>query len=253
MPSIYICPMKIGLFGYGKMGATIEKLAVRDGHHIVWRINRENRASFTPEKLREADVAIEFSRPEAALANIRACLDVGLPVVSGTTGWLADMSVARQVCEEKNGSFFWASNFSVGVNLFFLLNQKLADLMANQSAFRPSLTEIHHIHKLDAPSGTAVTLADDLVLHAQRFEKWVLLNEGYTIYDLPEGILGVEAIRQGEVPGTHIINWASDVDYIEIKHVAHSREGFAAGAILAASWLIGKKGVFGMSNLLAGQ
>ena len=121
--------MKIGLFGYGKMGATIEKLAVRDGHHIVWRINRENRASFTPEKLREADVAIEFSRPEAALANIRACLDVGLPVVSGTTGWLADMSVARQVCEEKNGAFFWASNFSVGVNLFFLLNQKLADLM----------------------------------------------------------------------------------------------------------------------------
>ncbi len=225
--------MKIGLFGYGKMGATIAKLALRDGHEIVWRINRENRAEFTPERLREADVAIEFSRPEAAFVNVRDCLLAGLPVVCGTTGWLADLSEARQICLAQNGALFWASNFSVGVNLFFLLNQKLANLMANQPDFRPKMTEIHHIHKLDAPSGTAVTLAEDLILNSKRMGKWIL-SGAKAAQNLPENTLKIESIREGEVPGTHIVRWESAVDSIEIMHVAHSREGFAAGAILAA-------------------
>ncbi len=238
--------MKIGLFGYGKMGAAIEKIALGKGHEIVWRISRANGHEFGPERLREADVVIEFSRPEAASANVTDCLRAGLPVVCGTTGWLGDLSAARQLCLDTGGAFFWASNFSVGVNLFFELNRRLAELMANQPNFHPKLTETHHVHKLDAPSGTAVTLAEDLISYSERLEKWAL-DTG----QLPEGVLPVESIREGEVPGTHVVRWESPIDFIEIKHVAHSREGFAAGAVLAAEWLVGRKGFFGMKDLLA--
>ena len=241
--------MKIGLFGYGKMGMAIEKIAIAKGHEVVWRVNRGNRTDFSPEKLREADVAIEFSRPESGFANVRDCLLAGLPVVSGTTGWLGQMSEARQLCLEQKGSFFWASNFSVGVNLFFLLNQKLASLMANQPGFHPKMTEFHHIHKLDAPSGTAVTLANDLIFYSNKVENWVLSDKNNAESPDPNS-LEIEAIREGEIPGTHIVKWESPVDFIEIKHVAFSREGFASGAVLAAEWLIGREGSFGMPDLL---
>jgi 4-hydroxy-tetrahydrodipicolinate reductase len=234
--------LKIGLFGYGKMGKIIERLALADGHAIVWAINRENQALISLEKMRTADVVIEFSTPEAAFENIRKCLEIGLPVISGTTGWLEDFERAKLVCLEKNGAFLWSSNFSVGVNLLFEINRKLAILMQNQVNYRPSMLEIHHIHKLDAPSGTAVTLAEDLIFYSKKVEKWSKTPDSETLF--------IESRREGEVPGTHIIDWKSPIDRISISHEAHSREGFAAGAILAATWIIGRKGVFGMQDVL---
>lgn len=240
--------LKIGLFGYGKMGRAIEALAAAQDVEIVWRITRENRAELTTERLQKADVVIEFTRPEAAFENTMLCLEAGVPVVSGTTGWLDQLPAARDFCEQNRGALLWASNFSVGVNLFFALNSLLAKMMNERPEYQPALTEIHHAHKLDAPSGTAVTLANEIIARVDRSTGWALSPESPGA-----GAIPVTALREGEVPGTHIVQWKSPVDEISIEHRAHSRTGFASGAILAAKWLKGRQGFFSMKDALGIQ
>lgn len=230
--------MKIALLGYGKMGKVIERIALERGHEIVLKKDQNN----TFEGLSIADVAIDFSVPDSAVANISECLNNGIPVISGTTGWLADYPKMVQLCEEKNGSFIYASNFSLGVNVFFELNEYLAKMMANLKQYNVSMEEIHHTQKLDAPSGTAITLAEGVIKHTD-YANWTL--ETPISNEIP-----IEAKRIENVPGTHSIFYDSEVDQIEIKHTAHSREGFALGAVVAAEWLVGKKGVFNMKDVL---
>lgn len=242
--------MKIGLFGYGKMGKAIEQLAPANGCEIAWRISRQNRHEFSEKRLREADVIIEFSRPESAFENVMAGLRAGLPVVCGTTGWADRLPEARNWIAKNGGQLFWASNFSIGVNLFFELNRRLAGLMASHENYRPEMLEIHHIHKLDAPSGTAITLAEGLIEESKRLKNWIL-SPGLTNSDS----FSIESRREGEVPGTHVVRWKSAVDSIEISHEAHSREGFAGGAVQAAKWLFGQKkqgrnGFYQMADML---
>lgn len=237
--------MKIGLFGYGKMGQTIDRLSTAHGIEICWRINRSNMGAVDDAFLRLADVVIEFSRPEAAFDNVMACLHAGVPVVCGTTGWQDKLEKARAYCQEKDGALLWASNFSIGVNLFFALNRYLAELMKNRPEYSLNATEIHHIHKLDAPSGTAISLLEQIIDVHPRYESWSLEPETPSFDAIP-----ITALREGEVPGTHMLNWQSPVDQIRIEHRAESREGFALGAIQAAKWIHGKKGVFGMAEVL---
>ena len=230
--------MKIALLGYGKMGKVIERIALERGHEIVLKKDQNN----TFEGLLNADVAIDFSVPDSAVDNITECLHYGIPVISGTTGWLADYPKMVQLCEEKNGSFIYASNFSLGVNVFFELNEYLAKMMSNLKQYKVSMEEIHHTQKLDAPSGTAITLAEGVIKHSD-YANWTL--------ETPiSNEIHIEAKRIENVPGTHSIFYDSEVDQIEIKHTAHSREGFALGAVVAAEWLVGKKGVFTMKNVL---
>lgn len=230
--------MKIALLGYGKMGKVIERIALERGHEIVLKKDQNN--SF--DGLLLADVAIDFSVPTSAVANISECLNNGIPVISGTTGWLADYPKMVQLCEDKNGSFIYGSNFSLGVNIFFELNEYLAKMMANLKQYNVSMEEIHHTQKLDAPSGTAITLAEGIIKHTD-YANWTL--------ETPiSNEIHIEAKRIENVPGTHSIFYDSEVDQIEIKHTAHSREGFALGAVVAAEWLKDKKGVFTMKDVL---
>jgi 4-hydroxy-tetrahydrodipicolinate reductase len=242
--------MKIALLGYGRMGKLIERIATEAGHTIVLRLQTHN--SHEINLLAAADVAIDFSRPTAAAANIRACFAAGVPVVSGTTGWLEDWDNVVSDCQKAEGRFFYASNFSLGVNIFFLLNQHLAKLIAPYAhLYAPRLTEIHHIHKLDAPSGTGTTLARDLVELLPTLQSYQLENADAPINN--KAILPIDAIRTGEVVGTHQVSYTSDIDTIRIEHEAHSRDGFARGAVAAAEWLAQKtgNGIFGMPDLLA--
>ena len=239
--------MKIALLGYGKMGKVIERIALERGHEIVLKKDQNN----TFEGLLNADVAIDFSVPDSAIENISECLNNGIPVISGTTGWLADYPKMVQLCEEKNGSFIYASNFSLGVNVFFELNEYLAKMMANLKQYNVSMEEIHHTQKLDAPSGTAITLAEGVIKHTD-YANWTLetpiSNDSSNSEQAKQ--IHIEAKRIENVPGTHSIFYDSEVDQIEIKHTAHSREGFALGAVVAAEWLVGKKGVFTMKDVL---
>jgi 4-hydroxy-tetrahydrodipicolinate reductase len=236
--------MKIALIGYGKMGREIEQVANGRGHEVVLKIDDTNINEFTPENLKKAQVAIEFSTPQSAVANILKCIEAGVPVVCGTTGWLGRFEEVKKICLEKKQALFYASNYSIGVNLFFRLNEYLAAMMKAHPEYFPSMEEIHHIHKKDAPSGTAITLAEGLINAHGGIEKWTL--EGTD----NRGELPIHSKREGEVPGTHIIRYTSKVDEIMISHKAYSRKGFAEGAMHAAAWLIGKKGVFGMEDLL---
>ena len=230
--------MKIALLGYGKMGKIIEKLAIEKGHTISSKINRDS----SKEELLKADIAIEFSTPEAAVSNIKFCLENGIPIVSGTTGWLAHYDEMIKLCENRNGSFIYASNFSVGVHLFFSINKYVSNLMKPWKDYQVSIEEIHHTQKLDAPSGTAITLAEEIVKNSDK-KNWKLNEEA-------DGTIKITAKRMDEVKGTHIINYDSNIDTISIKHEAHSRNGFALGAILAAEWLADKKGIFTMKDVL---
>jgi 4-hydroxy-tetrahydrodipicolinate reductase len=236
--------MNIALIGYGKMGKTIERLALEAGHQVVLCIDRGDEALLQPEQLSRAEVAIEFSRPETAPDNLLACFRAGVPVVCGTTGWLERQAEIQEACRQAGGAFFYASNFSIGVNLFFELNRYLARLMNGQPAYTPSLEESHHVHKLDAPSGTAITLAQGLLQELDRKTRWALGPS-----EEPE-VLSVVSHRIDEVPGTHELRWDSPEDSIRIEHVAHGREGFARGALRAAEWLRGRQGCFTMSDLL---
>ena len=230
--------MNIALLGYGKMGKVIERIALERGHAIVLRKTRQD--SF--EGLETADVAIDFSIPDAAVENITACLQNGIPVVSGTTGWLAEYEAMKALCEKQKGAFLYGSNFSLGVNLFFELNQKLAQLMAKFPQYAVDMEEIHHTQKLDKPSGTAITLAEGLLPYTP-FTQWSLEAEA-------TDKLYIDVKRENDVPGTHSIFYRSAVDTIEIKHTAHNREGFAYGAVIAAEWLATRKGVFTMKDVL---
>lgn len=236
--------MKIALLGYGKMGKEIEKIALDRKHSIVLKIDINNLNELTVKNLKKADVAIDFSFPESAYANILKCFEAEIPVVCGTTGWLDKYDEVIKCCNENKKTFFYASNYSIGVNIFFRLNKYLAEIMNRFQTYEPSMTEIHHIHKLDAPSGTAITLAESIIEKVERKTKWELNKAS-----APEN-LKIEALREGEVPGTHIIKYDSDVDFIEIKHLAKSRQGFALGAVFAAEFIQDKKGYFTMSNLL---
>ncbi|WP_430426628.1 4-hydroxy-tetrahydrodipicolinate reductase [Maribacter litoralis] len=230
--------MRIALFGYGKMGQMIEQIALNRGHEIVAKIDE----STEDINFSTIDVAIDFSMPSAAYGNITKCINNNVPVISGTTGWLDDYENAVSLCNDKKGAFIYASNFSLGVNIFFELNNYLAKMMQNLPEYKVELEEIHHTQKLDAPSGTAITLAEG-----------VISNSNYKAWKLDHSFdetLKITSKRIGKVPGTHTVAYDNDVDSIQIKHTAHNREGFALGAVTAAEWIIGKTGVFSMRDVL---
>ena len=231
--------MKIALLGYGRMGETIASYAQQRNHKIVYILDKEQEEG----SLSEADVAINFSVPEAAVSNIKAALEQKIPVVSGTTGWLEKYEEVVTFCKTQQSAFLYASNFSIGVNLFFKINQFVAQLMhPHQTAYQTEIQEIHHIHKLDAPSGTAITIAEGIIKETD-YTGWELDNAS-------QGTLPIEALREGEVPGTHTVHYRSEIDQISIKHEAYKRDGFALGAVIAAEWLAGKEGIFSMDDIL---
>lgn len=230
--------MKIALVGYGKMGKIIDEISQSRGHEVVARL----RETPTKDSLNEADVAIEFSNPEAAFENIKVCLENHIPVICGTTGWLDKKPEIEKITLEQDTAFLYGSNFSLGVNLFFALNENLAKLMSKTTEYSVQLEEIHHIHKLDAPSGTAISIAEGIIENS-KYEAWKL-------DETKDKELGIFAIREDEVPGTHSVFYRSEVDEIEIKHTAFNRNGFALGAVIAAEWIVGKQGVFSMKDVL---
>lgn len=236
--------MRILLLGYGKMGKTIEQIAISRNHTAPFKIDLENYSSLTSITKDQVDVAIEFTQPESAYNNVKYCIEQGIPVVCGTTGWLEKKKELEELCRKNGSAFFYASNFSVGVNLFFHLNNILAKIMNPFPEYEVSMEEIHHKQKLDAPSGTAITLAEGIIDATPKINNWV--NQPTK----DKNLLGITSKRLDAVPGTHTVYYNSPVDTIEITHTAHSREGFAKGAVVAAEWLVGKKGVFGMDDML---
>ncbi len=236
--------MRIALIGYGKMGKAIEEIALHRGHEIVLRIDQPNLHEFTRENLSKADAAIEFTGPHSAYDNVKKCLEFGVPVVSGSTGWTGRLDELKKLREEKNGAFAYSSNFSVGVNIFFEINKRLAALMAPHKEYEVILEETHHTQKKDAPSGTAITLAEQVLAEVKRKKQWV--NE---LSDNPED-LEIISQRIDPAPGTHSVKYSSVIDTIEIIHTAHNRTGFATGAVLAAEYLEDRKGFFTMKDVL---
>lgn len=235
--------MKIALIGYGRMGRLIENIARQRGHEITVVIDKDNLEDFDSKEFSDSDIAIEFTTPATAVDNLRRCIDAKVPVVSGTTGWQAREPEVKEACETNGGTILWSSNFSLGVNLFFAINRRVAALMGGIEEYTPYMTEIHHIHKLDHPSGTAVTLAEEIVEETPRLDGWSEHPE--------KGKLVVNHVREGEVPGTHIVRWDSAVDSITLEHSAKSREGFALGAVLAAEWVSGRHGWLTMAEFMA--
>ncbi len=235
--------MKIALIGYGKMGKAIEEIALQKGHEICLTIDLHNHNDLTKKNLQKADVAIEFTTPQNAVGNILKCFEAGVPVVCGTTGWLSKIEEVKQICLDKNSAFLYASNFSIGVNIFFELNKKLAGLMKMQD-YNVIIEETHHTQKKDAPSGTAITLAEEILKHGSHKKKWV----NFPANNKDE--LTIISHRIDPAPGTHAVKYSSEIDDIEIIHTAHSRKGFASGAVLAAEFLKNKKGIFNMKEVL---
>ncbi len=239
--------MNILLLGYGKMGKTLEQIARERGHRITEKIDLHNREALQTLDTRQVDAAIEFSQPDVAADNIRYCLKHHIPVVSGTTGWLEAKPAVERYCQEVKGTFFYASNFSIGVNIFFKLSQYLAAVMNRYPEYAPSLEEIHHTEKKDAPSGTALTLAEGMLSELSRTQTWELQEDDH---HQNTGILPIKSVREGQVAGTHIVRYASSLDTLEIRHTAYNRQGFALGAVLVAEWIRDKKGVFTMDDFL---
>ncbi|MDR2287071.1 MAG: 4-hydroxy-tetrahydrodipicolinate reductase [Prevotellaceae bacterium] len=233
--------MKIALIGYGKMGKTIERFAIQRGHSVTVRIDKNNTDDIYSGEFLSSDIAIEFSVPETAFINVSTALNLGVPVVCGTTGWLNKLKDVKQLCEKQKLAFIYSSNFSLGVNIFFYINRKLAEVMKNYPEYGISIEEIHHIHKKDAPSGTAVTLAED-ILNQVNLERWSLVKE--------ENSLHISAVREGEIPGTHSVIYENGIDSIKIRHEAKSRDGFALGAVIAAEFAQGKQGFYTMKEVL---
>ena len=244
--------MKIALLGYGKMGKIIEKIALDRKHEIVLKIDHDNQHELTTENLQKADVAIEFSTPATVLGNIEHCFNAGVPIVVGTTGWHNQLDQIKQQCKEGGNSFIYGTNFSVGVNIFFHINKILARLMNKQPYYDVQIEEIHHIQKLDAPSGTAITIAEGIINNLDAKKQWVNVltdtNEPVDDNAKADDVL-IESYRIDSVPGTHTVIYDSEVDTIEIKHTAHNRNGFALGAVLAAEWIPGKKGFFSVEDM----
>ncbi|MGQ9621133.1 MAG: 4-hydroxy-tetrahydrodipicolinate reductase, partial [Bacteroidales bacterium] len=236
--------MNIALIGYGRMGHEIEEMALKLGHQVVIKIDIGNQDDFTAEKLANADVVIEFTSPEAAFRNIVKCFEMTKPVVSGTTGWLKHYDEAVKICRKHGTSFIHSSNFSVGVNIFFRINSELARMMAGLRDYVPYIEEIHHIKKLDAPSGTAITLADGIKAQHPVYEGWCWADNPR------DNAIPIKSVREGSVPGTHIVHWDSEIDTLSIKHEAKGRKGFAFGAIIAAEYIKSRKGIFTMNDVL---
>ncbi len=236
--------LNIALIGYGKMGKAIETIAIQKGHSIVLKISSSNKADLTTENLQKADVAIEFTNPETAVQNIKACLDAGTAVICGSTGWTDKEDDIKKYCSEKNGSLLYASNFSIGVNIFFDLNRKLAAMMQQRNEYTVTIKEIHHTAKKDAPSGTAISLAQQIVNERDDKTGWAAAPENAA------DKITITSERTDPAPGTHHVMYSSAIDNIEIIHTAHSREGFAAGAVIAAEFIAGKKGIFSMADVL---
>lgn len=235
--------MKIALLGYGKMGKEIEAIALQRGHEIVLKVDESNANTITINDIKKADVAIEFSTPHTVMTNIRQCFNAQVPVVVGTTGWYDSFKEVEMDCINKNGTLLHATNFSLGVNLFFKVNSYLAELMNKYDNYDVEMEEIHHIHKLDKPSGTGISLANQIIENIDRKTKWSITDKN------PETLF-IKDVREGEVPGTHIIKYKSEVDDIEIMHKAHNRKGFALGAVVAAEFVKDKKGIFTMTDII---
>ncbi len=231
--------MNIALLGYGRMGKTIEQIAIKRGHNIVLTVDKDDK----DYDITKADVAIDFSIPDVAFNNISNCINNNVPVISGTTGWLHKYNDAVNLCKERDGAFIYASNYSLGVNIFFELNKTLAKMMNALKQYNVTMEEIHHTQKLDAPSGTAITLAEGIIEKHDGFDHWKLDEDG-------ENTITITAKRIENVPGTHTVNYESEVDTISIEHVAHNRQGFALGAVIAAEWIVGKTGIFTMNDVL---
>lgn len=231
--------MNIALLGYGRMGKTIEQIAIKRGHNIVLTVDKDD----TDYDISKADVAIDFSIPSVAYNNISTCINHNVPVISGTTGWLDHYDAAVALCKEKKGAFIYASNYSLGVNIFFELNKTLAKMMSTLKQYNVSMEEIHHTQKLDAPSGTAISLANDIIAQHPEYDTWKLDTGDQTT-------IPIAAKRIEDVPGTHTVDYSSEVDTITIEHIAHNRQGFALGAVVAAEWIAGKTGVFTMNDVL---
>ncbi len=231
--------MRIALLGYGKMGKAVENIAVERGHEIAMKIDKDSPSLH----LNSVDVAVDFSTPDSAYHNIATCLKSGIPVISGTTGWLKDYDSIVSLCRERDGAFLYASNFSLGVNILFEINRKLASIMAGQDQYKVELHEVHHTEKLDAPSGTAISLAEDIISES-KYTQWQLDADGSGM------IIPVTAAREPGVPGTHVVSYTSEMDRISIHHEAFNRKGFAMGAVLAAEWLVGKTGIYSMRDVL---
>ena len=239
--------MKIALIGTGKMGSAIADLAIKHGHEIILKINENSLNLLHPDYLSKADIAIEFTSPDAVVKNLRSCLKAGVPVICGSTGWQDQYELIASEFIEQNGTLLYASNFSIGVNLLFELNRLLAGWMSKIPDYKPSITEVHHIHKIDKPSGTAVTIANDIINYDSNYKKWIVSENNNP---LNESLVPIEALRAEDVIGIHTITWQSQIDKITLHHEAFSREGFAAGVLQAVEWLPGKKGVFSMKDLL---
>ncbi len=239
--------MNILILGYGKMGKIIGEIAESRGHSLAAKINIDNREVLDTLNPGQIDVAIEFSQPEAAVENITWAMERGIPVVSGTTGWLSRKAEVEKLTAEKDGAFFYASNYSIGVNIFFKVNEYLAKLMNETSGYKASLEEIHHTEKKDAPSGTAITLAEGIIRNVASLKQWHLVGESTET----EQSLPITARRIDPAPGTHIVRYSSAIDDLEISHTAHSRQGFALGAVLVAEWIQGRKGVLSMDDFLS--
>jgi 4-hydroxy-tetrahydrodipicolinate reductase len=236
--------MNIALIGYGRMGHEVEEIAKKRGHSIKLIVDIDNRGDLNPEKMKGIDAAIEFSQPEAAFENVCACLQFNVPVVSGTTGWLKDYDRAAELCRKNGTAFIHSTNFSIGVNLLFRLSSELADKMKKYNDYKVSIEEIHHTMKLDAPSGTAITLAEGILKQHDGYKGWTLEPEKSA------GKVPIKAIREGMVPGTHTITWDSEIDTLSLRHEAKNRKGLALGAVIAAEFIHNRKGVFTMSNVL---
>lgn len=242
--------MKIALLGYGKMGQEIEKLAIARGHEIALKIFFENAHELTLDNLRKADVAIEFSTPDTAPDHIKLCIEAGVPVVVGTTGWYHHLPILQVAAEQRKGALLYSTNFSIGVNLFFHLNKKLAVLMNKYPEYNVAIEEIHHTQKLDAPSGTAITTAEGVLASLERKKEWKNTMQGESTSHVAAQDLLITSVRTENVPGTHTVNYYSTIDSIELKHTAFNRQGFALGAITAAEWLKGRNGIFTMDDVL---
>lgn len=235
--------MRIGIWGYGKMGREIEQQALQRGHEIVWRLDELNVSDFSDDDLKAADIAIEFTTPHAAVENMMRAMKINLPLVVGTTGWYSHLEEVRKTCVSQNACLLYGSNFSIGVNILFAVNSYLARIIKHYSQYIPSITEIHHTQKLDAPSGTAISLAESIIREHERISYWV--NHAA----VESSQLGIISIREDDVPGIHQVVYDSDVDKIELIHTAKNRKGFALGAVLAAEWLLGRKGFFEVKEM----
>lgn len=242
--------MKVVILGYGKMGQLIEKFAMKRGHEIFLVVDKYNRDSISASDIADADVAIDFSEPAAALDNIHLCFEANLPIVVGTTGWYEQLDEVKSICEDENQTMLYGSNFSIGVNVFFHVNKLLAKAMNPYKQYDVQVEEIHHIHKLDAPSGTAITIAEGILENTAAKTNWVnnVVDAGEEVIAKPDELL-IESLRIEEVPGTHTVLYSSEVDQIEFKHTAHSRAGFALGAVVAAEWIQDKKGFYQVTEM----